>query len=75
MLSRPFYEMYGVARVKSEMPSRNGDWNCFCCGNMNFQFRGDCNRCKLPKNDAQSDKFRLLEGDECDKVSTDKSDK
>ena len=63
LLTRPCFERYGVARTRSEIPSRGGDWNCFYCGNKNFQFRDECNRCKLPKNDAQSDKFRQLEGE------------
>ena len=53
-------------------------WNCFNCGNNNFQFRAECNKCKLPKKDAQSDRFRLLEGnktgDEPGEVSADNSD-
>ena len=63
LLTRPCFERYGVARIRSEIPSRGGDWNCCYCGNKNFQFRDECNRCKLPKNDAQSDKFRQLEGE------------
>ena len=28
---------------------RNGDWICAKCKNLNFAFRQECNRCKLPK--------------------------
>ena len=30
---------------------REGDWICNNCKNLNFAFRLECNRCKLPKND------------------------
>ena len=67
-----------MAQIKSTMAIRDGDWTCFNCGNNNFQFRAECNKCKLPKKDAQSDRFRLLEGnktgDEPGEVSADNSD-
>ena len=28
---------------------RSGDWICNSCKNLNFAFRVECNRCKLPK--------------------------
>ena len=28
---------------------RKGDWFCKICKNLNFAFRTECNRCKLPK--------------------------
>ena len=28
---------------------RSGDWICNSCKNLNFAFRIECNRCKLPK--------------------------
>ena len=78
LLARPRYEKYRVTQIKSKKTIRDGDWNCFYCGNNNFQFRIECNKCKLSKNDAQSDKFRMLEGDETrdrpGNVSTDNSD-
>ena len=78
LLARPRYEKYRVTQIKSKKTIRDGDWNCFYCGNNNFQFRIECNKCKLSKNDAQSDKFRILEGDETrdvpGNVSTDTSD-
>lgn len=30
---------------------RTGDWICKNCRNLNFAFRIECNRCKLPKKD------------------------
>ena len=62
LLARPRYERYRVTQIESKKTIRDGDWDCFCCGNNNFQFRIECNQCKLQKNDAQSDRFRLLEG-------------
>lgn len=64
LLARPEFEKYGVALVRSKMMHKEGDWNCFRCGNVNFQIRDECNKCSLPRMDAQSDSFRLLEGDE-----------
>ena len=37
--SRPFTE-------------RTGDWICKNCKNLNFSFRNECNRCKIPKKDC-----------------------
>ena len=74
LLARPHYEKYGVAQIKSGMTIRDNDWSCFYCGNNNFQFRDECNKCELPKNEAQSDKFRMLERDGPDNVSADNSD-
>ena len=34
---------------------RNGDWTCKNCRNLNFAFRTECNRCKLPKKEALED--------------------
>ena len=77
LLARPRYERYRVTQIESKKTIRDGDWDCFYCGNNNFQFRVECNQCKLSKDDAQSDKFRMLEGDETEAgyVSTDNSDK
>ena len=37
LLARPEFEKYGVALVKSKMMHKEGDWNCYRCGNINFQ--------------------------------------
>ena len=34
---------------------REGDWICKNCKNLNFSFRFQCNRCKLPKDSENSD--------------------
>ena len=31
---------------------RTGDWICKNCRNLNFSFRFECNRCKLPKKEV-----------------------
>ncbi len=28
-----------------------GDWVCFCCKNLNFSFRTNCNKCQISKLD------------------------
>ena len=37
LLAKPEFEKYGVALVKSKMMRKDGDWNCYRCGNINFQ--------------------------------------
>ena len=32
---------------------RTGDWICKKCKNLNFAFRQECNRCKLPRKEAE----------------------
>ena len=37
----------GLARMaRSSNQTREGDWICFNCNNLNFSFRKKCNRCK-----------------------------
>lgn len=33
--------------TKTSGQSREGDWVCFNCQNLNFSFRKKCNRCKV----------------------------
>ena len=28
------------------------DWNCYNCGNVNYAFRLNCNRCQMKKDNA-----------------------
>ena len=37
-------------RNNSNQNYNNKDWECKGCGNSNFSFRTECNRCKAPKN-------------------------
>ena len=43
--------MYGKYPKKKTRPftERQGDWICKFCKNLNFAFRNECNRCKVPK--------------------------
>ena len=36
-------------RKQKPFTEREGDWVCNSCKNLNFAFRVECNRCKLPK--------------------------
>ena len=42
---------YNKMYKKKQKPftEREGDWICNSCKNLNFAFRVECNRCKLPK--------------------------
>ena len=44
---------YGKYPKKKSRPftERTGDWICKNCKNLNFAFRNECNRCKMPKKD------------------------
>ena len=35
---------------------RTGDWICKKCKNLNFAFRQECNRCKLPRKEVEIEK-------------------
>ncbi len=44
-------------RKQKPFTEREGDWICNSCKNLNFAFRVECNRCKLPKgSDAKTNK-------------------
>ena len=45
---------YGKYQKKKTKPfiERIGDWICKNCKNLNFAFRNECNRCKMPKKDC-----------------------
>ena len=47
--------MYGKYHQKKKtrpFAERQGDWICKLCKNLNFAFRNECNRCKMPKKDC-----------------------
>ena len=50
---KPQKGFYGKYPKKKARPftERTGDWICKNCKNLNFAFRNECNRCKIPKND------------------------
>jgi len=33
-------------QTKTQSQTRDGDWVCYNCNNLNFSFRKKCNRCK-----------------------------
>ena len=39
---------------------RKGDWFCQLCSNLNFAFRKECNRCKVPKEKCIKNKKRKI---------------
>ena len=52
---RPPKNLYNnKIQKKKQKPfmERNGDWICKKCKNLNFSFRQECNRCKLPKKEV-----------------------
>lgn len=53
MLKTPkgFYGKYQKKKTKP-FTERIGDWICKNCKNLNFAFRNECNRCKIPKQDC-----------------------
>ena len=46
---------------KKNFESREGDWNCFDCHNLNFSFRVKCNRCGLSKemSDKKCEEYKM----------------
>lgn len=46
-----FYTKFPRRKIRP-FTERTGDWICKNCQNLNFSFRQECNRCKLPKKDA-----------------------
>jgi hypothetical protein len=53
MIKQPklFYGKYPKKKNKP-FTERTGDWICKKCKNLNFAFRNECNRCKVPKKDC-----------------------
>ena len=52
-MSKNSKNMYNKFQARKVRPftERTGDWICKNCRNLNFSFRIECNRCKLPKKD------------------------
>ena len=50
---KPPKNIYNKYQNKKQKPfmERTGDWICKKCKNLNFAFRQECNRCKLPKKE------------------------
>ena len=49
---RNLYNKFQSKKMK-HFVEREGDWTCQNCKNLNFAFRKECNRCKLPKNEME----------------------
>lgn len=47
----------GMHPPRPNVPPRPGDWDCVHCGNSNFQFRQECRRCKVPRDEAEKGKI------------------
>ena len=41
-------------KYKKNFESREGDWNCYFCKNLNFSFRKKCNKCGVFKKYSES---------------------
>ena len=39
---------------QKKFESREGDWNCYFCKNLNFSFRKKCNKCGILKKDSEN---------------------
>jgi RNA-binding protein FUS len=46
--------MRGRGRGRGPFIPKEGDWNCFDCGNINFAKRFECNRCGKPKPEQRT---------------------
>lgn len=53
-MAKPQKRFYNKFQKRKLRPftERTGDWICKNCHNLNFAFRNECNRCKLPKKDV-----------------------
>ena len=50
-IPKDFYNKFQYRKIRP-FGERTGDWICKKCRNLNFAFRTECNRCKLPKKEA-----------------------
>lgn len=51
-----YYNNRYTKKTLKPFVEREGDWICKNCNNLNFAFRMECNRCKLPKNQEKDNK-------------------
>ena len=82
--SKGFYGKYPKKKTRP-FTERTGDWICKNCKNLNFAFRNECNRCKMPKKDCveiiKSQEERLaarnerLKAEPIQKIKLDESEK
>lgn len=50
-IPKDFYNKFQYRKMRP-FCERTGDWICKKCRNLNFSFRTECNRCKLPKKET-----------------------
>lgn len=54
---------------------RSGDWICKKCKNLNFAFRQECNRCKLPKSEVTEEIKKIKEKNNSEDNDIEKAEK
>ena len=48
-------------KIKKNFVEREGDWTCFYCGNLNFSFRKNCNRCGSLRINSEIEHDKYME--------------
>ena len=48
-------------KSKKNFIEREGDWTCFYCGNLNFSFRKNCNRCGSLRINSEIEHDKYME--------------
>lgn len=62
-------------RKQKPFVEREGDWICNNCKNLNFSFRVECNRCKLPKEANTNSKNNIKEDNNINDIENKKEQK